>query len=243
MAFNASKGFQQRNERLEVSFGDSLELTVVNNDSEIHGFKVKNHPSGQVQINPGDSATVMLSFVQPGLFIYYDPLDSPNNSYMGLAGMIIVKDNNYKSFYWNIKEHMTAFSDDISNNVSVDWSTYDPGYFTVNSLSFPDINADASARISGKVGDTIYLYMANTGQSVHSIHFHGYHAEIISSSSHPNHKGRSKDTFPINKMSTLILRLVPDKPGEYPIHDHNLVAVSGGGIYPNGMFSTILIVP
>jgi hypothetical protein len=37
-------------------------------------------------------------------------------------------------------------------------------------------------------------------------------------------------------MQALLLEMVPDKPGRYAVHDHNLVAVSGGGIHPNGMF-------
>ena len=44
-------------------------------------------------------------------------------------------------------------------------------------------------------------------------------------------------------METLILQIVPDKEGEYPIHDHNLVAVTGNNIYPNGIFTSILISP
>jgi len=44
-------------------------------------------------------------------------------------------------------------------------------------------------------------------------------------------------------METLVLRLVPDKEGQYPVHDHNLVAVSGNGLYPNGMFTLIEIQP
>jgi hypothetical protein len=50
-----------------------------------------------------------------------------------------------------------------------------------------------------------------------------------------------KDTFPIQPLETLLLQLVPHQVGEYPVHDHNLVAVSAGGIYPNGMFLTLLI--
>jgi len=42
-------------------------------------------------------------------------------------------------------------------------------------------------------------------------------------------------------MELVIVEIVPHQVGEYPVHDHNLVAVSGGNIYPNGMFLTILI--
>ena len=85
--------------------------------------------------------------------------------------------------------------------------------------------------------------MANTGQSIHSMHFHGYHATILYSSKNQTHVGRSKDTFPIHSMQTLVLQIVPDKPGTYPVHDHNLVAVTGNNVYPNGMFTTLLINP
>ena len=50
-----------------------------------------------------------------------------------------------------------------------------------------------------------------------------------------------KDTFPVYSMETVVLELVPDKVGEYPVHDHNLVAVSGANLYPNGMFLTLFI--
>ena len=59
----------------------------------------------------------------------------------------------------------------------------------------------------------------------------------------PNQINWFKDSFPVYPMETLVLRIIPDKEGEYPVHDHNLVAVTSGNIYPNGMFSTMLISP
>ena len=44
-------------------------------------------------------------------------------------------------------------------------------------------------------------------------------------------------------MEVLKLELIPDKPGVYPVHDHNLIGVTGGMFYPNGMFTTLRIVP
>ena len=123
----------------------------------------------------------------------------------------------------------------------VPWSVYYPNYFTINARSNPEINQDPLARIKGKVGDTLILYLANTGQSIHSIHFHGYHALVLYSSKNPSHVNRSKDTHPIYPMESLVLMIVPDKPGEYPVHDHNLVAASANNRYPNGMFTTMLI--
>src|SRR5690606_29895686 len=131
----------------------------------------------------------------------------------------------HSSFFWNLKEHQITYNNTISAGNSVNWSQYNPDYFTINSMSNPQIDADPNSRIVGNVGDTIYIYMANTGQSIHSIHFHGFHAEIINSSNDSKYVGRMKDTFPLKPMSSLILRLIPDKPGIYPLHNHNLVAV------------------
>jgi hypothetical protein len=33
----------------------------------------------------------------------------------------------------------------------------------------------------------------------------------------------------------MMVELVPDKPGRYPIHNHNLVTTTVGGNYPGGM--------
>jgi FtsP/CotA-like multicopper oxidase with cupredoxin domain len=140
-----------------------------------------------------------------------------------------------------MKDHQKSYNMDLSQGFSVDWSDYYPNYFTVNGASNPHINADTNARVVGSVGDTIKIYMVNTGQSIHSMHFHGYHSKIVYSSKYSSHISRIKDTFPVHSMEVVIIELIPDQVGEYPVHDHNLVAVSGGNIYPNGMFVTILI--
>jgi hypothetical protein len=44
-------------------------------------------------------------------------------------------------------------------------------------------------------------------------------------------------------MEGSVFRLIPDQPGEFPVHDHNLVATTGGNIYPLGMFLTMMITP
>jgi FtsP/CotA-like multicopper oxidase with cupredoxin domain len=83
----------------------------------------------------------------------------------------------------------------------------------------------------------------NNGLSIHSLHFHGYHLTVEKDSKNPSYTGRSKDSFGVYPNESLILSCTPDKPGEYPVHDHNLVAVTGGQQYATGMFSTILIAP
>ena len=243
ITFNESNMFTQSNPIIEIQIGDSLSLWVVNHDSITHNFGIKNSNLLTQIIPSGDSVLIGERFLTIGTYIYYDPLDFPKNSYLGLSGMIVVKNHNHASFYWNIKEHITDWNQTLVTNGSVNWSTYYPKYFTINGVSNPNINLNTDARIVGTVGDTLILNISNTGQSIHSLHFHGYHGVILFSSKNSNHQGREKDTFPIYPMETLTLMIVPDKEGEYPIHDHNLVAITGNNIYPNGMFTTILITP
>lgn len=240
--FNETPSFSATNARLEINQGDQLDLWVVNFDAITHQFELVGE-STVFTILAGDS--VQLSFIgsTAGVYLFRDPTNFPDYAATGLGGMLVVKNHNHSSFYWNLKEHQAGYNEAIFAGGSVNWGTYYPEYFTINSHSNPSINADPSARITGNVGDTIIVYVVNTGQSVHSIHFHGYHLTILDSSKNPLHNGRLKDSLPIYPFETLVLQLVPDKPGEYPVHDHNLIGTSGGSVYPLGMFTTLLIAP
>jgi FtsP/CotA-like multicopper oxidase with cupredoxin domain len=76
----------------------------------------------------------------------------------------------------------------------------------------------------------------------HVLHFHGFHAEILHASD-PTRIGWVKDTFPLDVSSTLTLKLVVDLEGTYPVHDHNLIAVTNTGFYPGGMITHIVVSP
>jgi hypothetical protein len=240
-SFNWATTFVAQNARITLQAGDSLSLTVVNNDTLKHGFLIKDQTSGE-EIEPGDSINLSVFFSEADYAtIYYDHLNNSSFRAGGLGGIIHVSSSPDKLFYWNIKDFQKSWAPQLVAGESVNWMNYYPDYFTINGRSNPLINLDSVARVNGSVGDKIQIVMANTGASVHSIHFHGYHAEIMYSSVNETHTGRLKDTFPIKSMETIILEIIPDKPGEYPVHDHNLSAVSAGGIYPNGMFLTMLI--
>lgn len=243
ITYNLNNSFSQNNPIIELDENDSLSLWVVNFDSVQHDFQIADFASTFASIPAGDSALVGYLFTVAGAYIYHDPLNAPENQYLGLSGLIAVKDHSHASFFWNIKEHQDSWNSALINNGTVDWATYDPNYFTINGNSAPDINADPQARIVGNVGDTLMLYISNSGNGIHSLHLHGYHAVIMFSSKSATEVGREKDTFPIYPGETLVLRIVPDKEGEYPVHDHNLVAISANNIYPNGMFMTMLIAP
>ncbi|MFT5777315.1 MAG: FtsP/CotA-like multicopper oxidase with cupredoxin domain [Crocinitomicaceae bacterium] len=242
-AFNPTSVFDKENARLFLDIGDTMELTVINTDSLTHGFDIKEYANIDTLIAPYDTAIISFNYQTEGAHIYYDHSFAEGYRYMGLGGMIIAKNpaSSASRFYWNLKEHEKSYNFDLDSGYVVDWTAYYPEYFTINGNSNPHINTDVNARVVGNLNDTIHVYMVNTGQSLHSIHFHGYHSEIIQSTKFPTHVGRIKDTYAIHSMELVVLELIPDQVGEYPVHDHNLVAVSGANIYPNGMFLTILI--
>ncbi|HRG37726.1 MAG TPA: multicopper oxidase domain-containing protein [Bacteroidia bacterium] len=238
-AFNSTSQYTSQSEVIKLNTTDVLILKVINNDSIIHGFDIKRYANVNVTINPKDSIIDTLQFVSQGVFIYYDSYQNPKFRYLGGSGMITVFNSvTDKKFYWQLKEHQSSYNNLINENKNVDWSNYTPDYFTINGYSFPDTGNDTTARVHARVGDTVHVFIANTGQSAHSIHFHGFHGKTIFSSNAVE-TNRIKDTFPIKSMESIIVELVPDKDGFYSVHDHNLLAISAAGIYQRGMLILI----
>ena len=241
LAYNDGKSFSVNNSVIKLAPGQTLNLKVVNQDTNPHNFQVQGQTLSNAPIPAGDSANYSFSFATEGTYIFYDDLSGQDNSYMGLTGLIDVQVFTGKRFYWNLKEHQSVWNFMLESGGSVNYANFDPDYFSVNGKSYPDLQSDTTAIINANVGETIRLVISNTGLHKHAIHFHGYHLEIKYSSKFPSHVGRVKDSFPIDPYESIILELIPDKTGTYPVHDHNLVAVTGAGEYPNGMIAFITI--
>jgi len=234
-----SDAYSQQQELIRLIHGDTLELTIYNQDSMDHSFFWRSKPSMSTLVASGGNASIQYI----GTFSGGDYLrgNKSNDVYMGLILPLFISNGSKSSFLWDIHEKNKTFSEELIQGNSVDFANYDPDYFFINGQANPQTLNDSLSRVTGNTGDSILIYIVNSGKSVHSLHFHGYHLEILQSSFNNSDIGRSKDTFPLRAGEIMLLLLVPDKPGEYPVHDHNLIAVSGGGIYPNGMFTTLLI--
>ncbi|MBA3664498.1 MAG: multicopper oxidase domain-containing protein [Bacteroidetes bacterium] len=242
LAFNATSTFTAENVVVSCLKNDTLIITVTNNDTTLHGFKIKNYSGISYTINPAANITCTLFPTQRSIYTFYDHLAYPRNMYMGLAGMIAVKDKaNDKVYYWNLKEHFTVFNQQLGYGLN--WNNYYPDYFTINGKSYSQLQLDPKVKINNQVNDTIYIYVANTGQSMHSLHFHGFHPKAVYSDSKLIKQNWIKDTWGMFSMDCVVLRMIPDKTGKYSVHDHNLVAVTGGNTHPNGMFTIMQINP
>lgn len=236
LAFNRNTTYASRNALIRLRPGDTLNLTFINNDTAFHGLQVTSFLTTPLFANPGDTVNGTYIFPNQGVFIYRDASNFPGNAYLGAAGMIVVDEVFDGEFFWNIREHQSDWNPVLAGGGTVNWSQYAPDYFTINGLSKPDLENDSAAVVRGSVGDTLRIYLANNGQSLHSMHFHGYHVRIVHSNQGSRRINWIKDSVPLKSGETLILEMVPDKPGKYPVHDHNLIAITGGKKYPNGMF-------
>lgn len=222
------------NEWIKLDINDTLLLVVTNSDSINHTISVG---AIDIQLSPNKIDSIVYSKSEMGITFLFDP----DYEYLGLKLALISINESSDNFFWTLRSLDSSMNNAVLKDDNINVDQYKPEYFLINRNWGASINNDEYARIVGNVGDSIYLFISNLGLSAHSLHFHGYHAEILISTKFPFHKGRSKDTFPVYSNESLILLLVPDKGGEYPVHDHNLVGTTGGKEYGNGMFTTILI--
>lgn len=242
LAFNSSTVYASLNTVVTCLKNDTLIITVTNNDTARHGFTVKNYPGISFTLAPAASNACTVITGQRSIFAFYDHLYYPKNTYLGLAGMIVVKEKvTDKVYFWNLKEHQSNYNQQLANGVN--WAAYDPDYFTINSKSYADVQLDPTAKINNQVGDSIYIYVLNSGQSMHSLHFHGFHSKAVYSDCKVIRQNWVKDTWGLFSLDAVVLRMVPDKTGKYSVHDHNLVAITGGNTHPNGMFTIMQINP
>lgn len=235
-AFNSTATYDAHNATIALLPGDTLAITVVNTDSVPHGFAVKGMPGADFLIPALATVSDSFAFPTSGVFIFHDHQGYPDYTYLGAAGIIHVQSSAPEAcYFWNLHEYQRSWNDSLSVGQAVSWGNFAPDYFTVNGLSYPRIDVDSTAKVRGLVGDTIHICIANTGRSVHSVHFHGYHLRVVHSSKNPVEVGWSRDTQPIWPMETLLMELVPDKPGIFPVHDHNLMAQTGNRYYNHGI--------
>ena len=89
-AFNSTTTFTSLNTVISILKTDTLIINVTNNDTVIHGFNVKNYTGASFTITPASSISTTIIPTQQSVFIYYDHLIYPRNTYMGLAGMIVL---------------------------------------------------------------------------------------------------------------------------------------------------------
>jgi len=238
--FNTTPSFDSLDAFVRMQLGDTLLLSLVNTDTVGHELQLESLAS---PIVVASGSATRLTFVgrEKGVFRLFSATEAWQM--LGLSTLILVADPAEAHFIWHIRDAEGELNRQITQTHTFDPATYIPDYFTINALRFPSTTTDTLGYVTGQVGDTIFINIINSGFMDHSIHFHGYHV-ILEASNYPNNQlGWDKDTFPILPGEWIRARLVPHQPGKFPVHDHNLVAVTSGGNYPGGMIAILDITP
>jgi len=223
---------------LTLTVGDTLSLMLHNQDIQPHGFEVVGIGGALSAVAPGGVTITQFVFPGAGTWLYRDPVAYPLNVGLGLSGAIEVVDpaagyNN--EFLWFLDEHCPDWMNAHDQGQMVDTSTYHPTHFTINGVSGGDIGTNARAHVVGRVGDQLLIRVVNGGLRLHSLHFHGYHVQVLARNGAALPAPIAKDTIAIPVGETADFLLVPHQPGVFPIHDHVVLSVSANGVYPLGM--------
>jgi hypothetical protein len=203
-------------------------------------------------IAPG--ATDWFRFTMPAAGTYvlgqanYRELSGP----LGLAGVMVSRPSSGAQELWNggpafDREYILHYqdSDDRWNSAAAagnlpNQAVYEPNFFTLNGLSYPNTSADADSHIACLLGERVLLRLSNSGRMRQSIHFHGYHVEIAARGNVPNTMLPPKDTVELSPSGgTTDLILTVNQVGTYPVHPHSLTAVTSNGLYPYGQLTLI----
>ena len=223
---------------ITLSEGDELQVTLHNQDDRPHGFEVVGLMGSGSAVAPGAAETFIVGFAATGTWLYRDPVGYPVNQGVGLAGAIEVTDpaaGHDQEFLWLLGDHSEEWMTADAAGETVDTGRYDPNYFTVNGLAGTATIDDPRAHITGRVGDDLLIRVVNGGLRLHSIHFHGYHVQVVARDGTPLAEPLEKDTIAVPVGGTAEFLLRPHQPGVFPIHDHVVLSVTGNGVYPLGM--------
>lgn len=233
----------EQNTVLQGDANEPWPLVVVNLDSLQHEFTVHAAGAETVALQPTDTVTLVVPALGMGTYRY--GLTDGQGIGLGAQGMVQIglATTDLPLFHWNLCDWETAALAAWAAGEDPAEGPYVPNYFTINERVYPNTLEDNNALVVTAIGDTSLIAIANHGRMDHVLHFHGFHVTILSSNTQPQRIGWSKDTVPIKRGEGMTVQLVAHQSGTYPVHDHNLIAVTNAGFYPGGMLTQIQVMP
>mgnify|MGYP000017280887 FL=1 len=224
-----------------VDLNTSLNIEIINLDTIAHELQWNDFASGVV-LSPLGSITLTRTFDQQKVYALVATDFSAKT--LGGSFAVIAGVPAAQRYFWNLYEMQTALSGAVANLSQQSFpSPYRPNLFSINGYDYPLNMNDTLGIVNAHVGDSVYIAVLNSGNMVHTLHFHGYHFEILSSTKNPSQVAWKKDSAPVFPQDGMLLLLIPDKMGTYPVHDHNLTAVTTTGGYSGGMMSMLNVTP
>ncbi|WJW76372.1 multicopper oxidase domain-containing protein [Thiohalobacter sp. IOR34] len=228
---------------LVVKEGDTVNITLSNNLDRAINFVIPGVLSGTAAVAPGSSRSYSFTAPAAGSYFYTDDVNGEIGRAMGLAGPLVVMpadgsnslysggpafDRQYTLVLHEMDDRLNAA---VGNGGSYDMANYEPNYYFVNGLSYPNTASDSDTLVAMNVGENVAIRFINTGCISYPQHFHGYHVKVIS-------RNRVLETTVIDKDTTQVERgmctdviLPVAQPGAYPLHTHYVPGVTANGVY------------
>lgn len=229
----------------------------------LHGLDLPSAMDGDPMTAPGGHSVLQgqrytYHFVaqQAGTYWYHCHEGAPEHIQMGMYGALIIrpqgqpnmayagtpkfdKESTFVLSEMDSVMHATDFKGLYHGGDDPNWAQYHPNYFFINGKAWPETMMDPNDSINATVGQTILVRLINSGSTVHSMHSHGFHFQVIGSDGRKLASPYEKDTLDIapGERYDVIFRL--NQAGRFMFHDHIEYTNTNNGVYAGGMLTMI----
>lgn len=238
---------------LVVMEGDAVDITVYNDLDRSINLEVPGVLEGTPAVAPSGSHTYSFTAPAAGSYFYHDNISGEIGRAMGLAGPLIVMpgdgsnrlylggpafDRQYTLVLHELDDRLNSA---IGAGGSYDMSNYEPNYFLVNGLGYPNTAGDGDTLVAMNVGEDVAIRFVNTGVITNPMHFHGYHVDVATRNRIPETAVITKDTVLVNVGECVDVMLPCNQPGAYPLHTHYVPGVTANGVYVNPYGGALIV--
>lgn len=233
--------------------GDSVNITVYNDLDRAINLEIPGVLVGTPEVVPGGSNTYSFTAPPAGSYFYHDAVNGEIGRAMGLAGPLIVMPGDGsnrlyaggpafdRQFTLVLHELDDRLNSAIAGGGTYDMEDYEPNYFFVNGLSFPDTAGDNDTLVTMSVGEDVALRFVNTGLITNPMHFHGYHVDVATRNRVPETAIITKDTVLVTVGECVDVILPCSQAGVYPLHTHYVPGVTANGVYVNPFGGALIV--
>ena len=228
--------------------GDKVNVTVVNNLYLPINFVIPgvlDNPEALVMPYNG-SYTYSFKAPAAGSYMYFDNFNGETSRAMGLSGpLVVMPEGGSKTLYGDgpaFDRQYTLVLNELDDRLNAavynngqpyDMADYEPNYFFVNGLSYPETAKDDNTLVAMGVGEDVAIRFINTGLIISPQHFHGYHVDVASRNRLPEITVVEKDTVVVDVGECVDVILPVTQSGVYPLHTHFVPGVTANGTYLN----------
>ena len=236
-----------------VREGEPVNITLHNDLDRTVDFRIPGVLTDGPSIAPGSSHTYSFTAPPAGSYLFHDAINGDLGRAMGLAGPMIVTptdggnrlftdgagfDRQYTLVLHELDDRVNRA---VASGRDFDMEDYEPNYFFVNGLSYPDTTSDDETLIAMRVGENVALRFINAGLITNPMHFHGYHVEVVTRNRQAETAVIHKDTVLVDVDECVDVILPCNQPGAYPLHTHYVPGVTANGVYVNPYGGALLV--